>query len=112
MALNERADVLTSRDDAADDASTSDAHEPLGLATDGNGASIDDDLDVTDGHDRTARKRTARQRTLLVTGNGAESGAGTTVDPLTLTDDHDRADDGLDDDTEVDELETDDFGDE
>jgi hypothetical protein len=110
MALNERADVLTSRDDAADDASTLDAQDPLELVADGNGAALDDDLEGTDGHDRIARKRTARQRTLLVTGNGTDATGGVTADPLIAVpeDDEDEAvaeeleDDAVDDDEDDD----------
>jgi hypothetical protein len=109
MALNERADVLTSRDDAADDASTSDDQEPLGRVAGSNGA-VDDDLDGADGQDRTARKRTARQRTLLVTGNGADVAAASTVDPLILTEDQDGADLAFG--TEGAELDADDLDDE
>jgi hypothetical protein len=87
MALNERADVLTSRDDAADDASNLDALDRLEPAVDANGAPADDG----DGTDRVARKRTARQRALLVTGNGAEAA---TVDPLIAVADGEDEDDG------------------
>jgi hypothetical protein len=83
MALNERAEVLTSRELAAEDEPVVDAHESGDLATGGNGTSANDaSEDATGGHERTATKRTARQRTLLVTGNGTDGAAPPVVDPL------------------------------
>jgi Transmembrane domain of unknown function (DUF3566) len=79
MALHERADVLATPDPDAIAAVADTPDEQVR----GNGAvGAEDELDATDGPDRAARKRTARQRTLLVTGNGADSGAIAPVDPL------------------------------
>ena len=110
MALNERAEVLTSRgdtaDDVADDPATVGADDPVELAPEGNGAGWSDEADLADGPDRAARKRTARQRTLLVTGNGTDATT-SAVDPLLAAsgpgEEHDPVD-AVEDDETADEV--------